>query len=285
METLFKRHGPAILALIIVILISLLLQTVISGTTFQQDRLAVWVFDVGQGDAIFIDGPEKQILIDGGPNGIVLEKLTSVIPFWDRSIDVIINTHPHADHVTGLNYVLDRYEIEEVWVSGQNYGTDVFAEFESLKTPRLVSSGYEIDLGAGAVLTVLWPEYDLDGQRLDDPNDGSVVTLVTYGDTTILLTGDIGVDEEEQLLDHLPRIDVLKVGHQGSITSSSPDFLDVIDPRYAIITVGENDYGHPSPIVLDRLESTGAIILRTDQDGDIRILSDGGEPEVTTFDL
>ncbi|MFH1711787.1 MAG: MBL fold metallo-hydrolase [Patescibacteria group bacterium] len=286
MDTFFKQKGRAVLVLIALIIVTVVTQSAISGTSVaSNEKLAVWIFDVGQGDAIFIDAPEAQILIDGGPSSDILEKLSQIMPFWDRSIDVVINTHPHADHVTGLNYVLERYEVGEVWVSGQEYGTDVFAEFNRLADERLVAAGEEIDLGQSATLKIIWPEHHLDGVYLDDTNDGSIVTLLEYGETSVLLTGDIGVAQERELLDDLDHIDVLKVGHQGSLTSSSNEFLRDITPDYAIICVGENDYGHPDPIVLDRFDREGASILRTDLDGDVRITSDGGEPEVAVFDL
>ena len=269
---------------------------------WRQDDLTIWVFDVGQGDAIFIDGPEVQVLIDGGPSGVILEKLTAVLPFWDQKIDILVNTHPHADHVTGLVYVMDRYFIDDIYVSGQEYGTEIFGRFEQRAEEKLLLAGDRIDLGGGAYLEVLWPESYLKGQRLDDPNMGSIVLALYYGEMSMLLTGDIGIEEELQLVcgDSPPsqggarggcrgevavEFDILKVGHQGSLTSTHPAFLEVIQPSYSIISVGENSYGHPSPIVLDRLEAIGSTILRTDINGDIRIWSDGGEPEVTVFDF
>ena len=135
------------------------------------------------------------------------------------------------------------------------------------------------------VLKVMWPLASLEGERIEDPNAGSIVTLLTYGDSTVLLTGDIGVEEELHLIPNMPQIDVLKVGHQGSQTSSAERFLRAIKPSYAVISVGENNYGHPHESVVNRLEDIGAFILRTDLNGDVRIVSDGGEPEVATFDL
>lgn len=287
MATFRKKDLRAVVALIFLLVATIAGQAFVSATLFHPDRVVVWVFDVGQGDAIFIDGPDKDILIDGGPNGVVVEKLSAVMPFWDRSIDIVINTHPHADHVTGLNHVLERYRVSEVWVGGQDYGTGAFAYFEELAREKkhVVSVGRTVDLGSGAHLEVLWPHAPFDGETLDDPNAGSIVTLLTYRDTTVLLTGDIGVKEERLLQGRLEHVDVLKVGHQGSKTSSASGFLQAISPDYAVISVGKNDYGHPHAIVLDRLERFAKRILRTDTDGDIRILSDGGEPSITTFEL
>lgn len=261
----------------------LLQQWLLSGTAFSDDALAVWVFDVGQGDAIFIDAPGAQVLIDGGPSSDIVEHLTRVMPPWDRSIDVVINTHPHADHVTGLVSVLERYDVGEVWVSGQSYRTDVVSYFDSLAPQRAVGQGDEIDLGSGAHLEVLWPPETYNGAYLDDPNAGSIVALLTYGEVEILLTGDIGVEEELALLDQLGDIDVLKVGHQGSLTSTHPTFLEQIRPEYALISVGENDYGHPSPVVLGRLADAGASVFRTDLHGSLRVLLNGVTFDVRSF--
>ncbi|MFH1632274.1 MAG: MBL fold metallo-hydrolase [bacterium] len=280
-----KKHRKELAALLVVFAITIIAQAIAAGTWFEDDIVAVWVFDVGQGDSIFIDAPEAQILIDGGPDGNVIEKLSAVMPFWDRSIDVVINSHPHADHVTGLVHVLERYFVSEVWWTGQDYGSEVYVYFEDLAQGSftLVGAGEGIDLGAGATLTVLWPESNIDNELLDDPNAGSIVALLEYGDSTILLTGDVGTDEELAIVEQLGEVDVLKVGHQGSMTSSHIYFLEAISPEYSVISVGENDYGHPSPIVIDRLESVGSTVLRTDLDGDVRILTDGGEPSVSTW--
>lgn len=288
METQFKQWARALGALVFLILVSVGIQTTVAGTGFdQQDRVVVWVFDVGQGDAIFIDAPDAQILIDGGPGDEILEKLSAVMPFWDRHIDLIINTHPHADHVTGLNYVLERYVVDDVWVSGQEYGTETFAYFEELIEAKeyIIAAGEEIEVGTGANVTVLWPPDTLEGERLDDPNGGSVVLELNVAGHRVLLTGDIGVDEEFELLEDLHDVDVLKVGHQGSKTSSSMAFLTKVDPEISVISVGENDYGHPHRNVLDRITSIGSTILRTDRDGDVRITLDQEGVRVVLFDL
>lgn len=287
MATTQSKSILAALTLVFLITVSVVSQQLLAARFSQPDRIVVWIFDVGQGDAIFIDAPEAQVLIDGGPSSLIVEKLSAILPFWDRSIDYVVNTHPHADHVTGLNFTLERYEVAEVWHSGQEYYTEAFQYFEELACNReqLVKDGSLINLGAGATLEIIWPDKNYNNAVLDDPNSGSLVALLTYDGTTILLTGDIGVGEELKIIDEVPQIDVLKVPHQGSLTSSGPVFLNQIKPDIAVITVGENDYGHPSPLVVDRYRALGTEIIRTDQDGDVRIISDGAEPSVQLFDL
>lgn len=281
-----SRRFQKSLGIILLIAISLVAEAFFSGTWFHPHRLAVWIFDVGQGDAIFIDSPTKQILIDGGPNDAILEKLASVLPPWDRRLDVVLATHPHADHVLGLDAVLENYQVDEVVDDGLIYNSAASIGFENLggDAATVASRGMSWDLGDGGVLQVIWPASPLAGAFTDDANDGSIVVLLTYGATTILLTGDAGLAQEELFSAGLPHIDVLKVGHHGSDTSSSPNLLQTITPDYALISVGvNNNYGHPSKIVLDRLQQSGAQVYRTDMDGDLRVLTDGGEPTVTNF--
>lgn len=229
-----------------------------------------------------IDAPERKVIIDGGPNKILVEKLSEVMPFWDRSIDLIVNTHPHADHLHGFNHVLERYDVEEVWHTGQIYGTDTFKRFEELSKEKsqLVKAGDVYDLGGGAMLTVVFPQEDLDGKFLQDPNAGSIVLLLEYGETTMLFTGDTGVEEERLFLGALPELDILQAGHHGSKTSTSEDLVRRTRPKATIISVGKNKYGHPHKEVLSRLRAFGVEVFRTDEHGDIRIRTTGGEPEV-----
>jgi competence protein ComEC len=275
-----------IVSITVLVLVSMLGQFFVSGTGFDNETIAIWIFDVGQGDAIFIDAPNAQVLIDGGPSVEVVEKLTAVMPYWDRSIDLLINSHPHADHVTGLVHVLERYDVTQVWTSGQAYGTDIFDAFKDLSFQQAVVTGEVIDLGAGATLTVLWPELSFEDDRLENTHDANLTLLFKYGETTMLFTGDMEMEVEEQILAQLEHVDILKVGHHGSLTSTSPALLEATTPDYAVIQVGEdNSYGHPHPVILDRLKNYGINILRTDEDGDLRITTDGGEPSLMLFDL
>jgi competence protein ComEC len=253
------------------------------GKFLKPDGMTVWVYNIGQGDAIFIDGPEKQILIDGGPDSTVLEKLSASMLPWDRSIDAVIVTHPHADHLMGLVPVLERYKVGNVFHSGQGYGTPEFFQFQKLAPQeQTLKAGDVIDLGKGATLTALWPDRPYNNEVIEDPNDGSVVLLLEYGETSMLLTGDAGVAEEERW--NLPHVDVLKIGHHGSRTSTSEELLEMATPDTAIISVAaENEYGLPDEDVLQRLADHAVMIYRTDVHNDVRMWTDGGEPHIQSF--
>ena len=260
------------------ITIAILILLVAFSDLWPSQTVRVWIFDVGQGDAIFIDGPNTQVLIDGGPDALVLERLSGVMPWWDRSIDVVVNTHPHADHTLGLLPVLERYKVGAILDADEGYATPEFDEYLRLaaaegKGRQIISAGDVIDLGGGATLTTLWPLEPYNRALLDDPNDGSIIMLFEYGESNMLLMGDAGVEEEAAILGALPdKIEVLKVGHHGSDTSTSRGLLEVINPEVAVISCGlDNDYGHPSPFVVDRLESSGAEVYRTDLEGNLRL--------------
>lgn len=254
-----------------------------TGRALEPERTVIWFFDIGQGDAIFINAPDKQVLIDGGPSDLVLERLASVLPFWDQSIDLVVNTHPHADHFTGLISVLDQYEIGEVWVSGAQHDSAGYIEFEQAAPDEYQPTfGQKIDLGRGAFLQVIHSPLLGDGY-LSDPNDASLVLEFVQGETTVLLTGDSGLAQEAEFVSAIDHIDVLKVGHHGSKTSTGGELLSTIAPQVAVISVGsDNDYGHPYPLIVDRLERAEVIVLQTDLVGTIRLTTDGGEPELLT---
>lgn len=267
-----KRRAKEVAAACAIVLIAMA-PWLTHGRLPWNDGCVVWVFDVGQGDGIFLDCPGGQVVIDGGPSGDFIEHLTRVMPPWDRTINLVINTHPHADHYVGLIDVLKRYDVGEVWVSGQGSASSGYDEFEKRAGDRTLSvhAGDGIDLGEGIRLRVIYPIQPYDGAFLDDPNDGSVAVVLEQGDTSMVFMGDLGVEQEFAIMDQVGDIDVLKIGHHGSLTSSDPMFLQAIDPELAIISVGENSYGHPHPVVLDRLAQLGIQVMRTDLAGSVRV--------------
>jgi competence protein ComEC len=284
------KHLDHIL-LVIFVLVLTLLPLIGSDAFAYQGRLQVWFFDVGQGDATFIVTPDgTQILIDGGRDKVVLSKLAQVMPMFDRSIDIVISTHPDADHITGLVDVLERYDVKIVIETGARAITPMDAALDQAidnehALHRLVRVGDVIEAGE-VTLTVVWPQTTYPDKIVKDRNDASIVLWLTYGRTDVLLNADAEARAEEGLLDVVADVDVLKVGHHGSISSSTPAFLNRVRPEVAIISSGiDNRYGHPHPAVIERLLGIGANVLRTDLDGDILLTSDGGEPSVAPAPL
>jgi competence protein ComEC len=246
-------------------------------------RLTVEVFDVGQGDAVLIRTPDGQkLLVDGGPDGEVIEQeLGEALPFWDRKLDMVLLTHPDSDHLTGLLSVVERYDVERVAAAPIEAETDLAAAWQDLVDEKgvpyeEVAAGGWIDLGRGASLQILGPpEQALTGTSADR-NHNSLVLKLTWGDVSFLLTGDIEAAGEAALLDE--RVDlratVLKVAHHGSAYSTSQALLDTVRPIVSVISVGaDNDFGHPAPSTLERLDDT--IVYRTDQQGDVTFSTDG----------
>ena len=268
------------------------------GASLPDGRLHMVVCDVGQGDAILLTFRSRQILVDGGPDDRVVDCLSRHMPFWDRALEVIVLTHPQADHMNGLVDVLRRYDVSEVFLTGATNTTDGFMAFKAAVLQEGASlhfarRGDEIRLEPLA-LTVVWPKAAIGTlasfrkEAIDaavlgettatDVNETSVVLLAQFGTFRALMTGDIGIDTEQALLRSgaLNRVDVLKVAHHGSKYATSSDFLSVIRPQLALISAGKkNRYGHPTSDTLMRLDSVGAEILRTDERGDIEIMSNG----------
>ena len=249
--------------------------------------LKVEVLNVGQGDSIFIQTPAmRRILIDGGPDATVLSKLAKRLPFWEKSLDVIILTHPDQDHIMGLLSVLEKYHVGYiVWTGmvrdGANYDQWVtLLEKAKKRGSKIViaKTGLRIASG-GAVFDTLHPFETLEGRFFDKTgNDAGIIEKLQYGRNSFLFTADVSSNVEQQMVDvGLPVVsDVLKVGHHGSKYSSSELFLQAVNPTLAVISVGaRNAYGHPTPEVLQRLQKSGIKILRTDQHGDMKFLSDG----------
>ena len=246
----------------------------------KKPELEVSFFDVGQGDAIFIESKDgTQILIDGGPPNKILPQLGSKMRFFDRFIDVVALTHPHADHVSGLIEVLERYNVGMIIESGVDYHTAEAKIFESLiaeKKLKKVTVDHPINLNFanGAALKFIYPEESFSGMTLKNVHDSALVSELDFEDKKILLMSDAEKNLEKRLVaeGRVGDVDVLKTGHHGSKTSSNDFFLRVTKPEYAIISSGaRNRYGHPAPEVLSRLAAAGAKIFRTDLDGTITL--------------
>jgi len=249
-------------------------------------NLEVDFLDVGQGDAILIKSPFGQnILIDGGPDGSVLEELSDNLPFWDRQIDLMILTHPHDDHVTGLIDVLKRYKVKKILFTGVVHDAPNYLEWLSEVKQKKISlmiidRPQTIKLGEDCNLEILFPLDSLVGREVENLNNSSIVARLVQSDKKFLFMGDAEVEEENALLASGVELSaqVLKVGHHGSDTSTSEGFLRAVKAERAIIEVGEdNDFGHPNLRILKRLERIGAKTFRTDLEGTIKIREENNQ--------
>lgn len=244
------------------------------------------VLDVGQGDSIFITGPGgEQILVDGGPDLSALGGLGSNMSYLDRTLDLLILTHPDSDHVFALPEVLRRYRVQAVMFTGIEHTNapyrDMLALLREERIPVIIADpAKDIDFGNGLRLDVLWPPPVYLGKSRDDTNNTSVTVKVIYGEDSLLLTGDMEEKQEREMLAANIDLnaDILKVAHHGSKTSTSTGFLLAVSPDLAVISAGRNNrYGHPHAVVLRRLEHFGVPIRRTDQEGAIELQFDGKE--------
>jgi len=249
----------------------------------QRGKLSVSFLDIGQGDAIFIEAPNgNQMIIDGGRGKVVLSQLSAVMPFFDRSIDVVLATHPDADHIAGLIDVFPRYDISLFLESGVLHETGITESLERVAEEEeglvrvLARSGMRIHLGGGALLDILFPDRDVSGM---ESNMGSIVARLSYGETSVMLTGDSPIAIEEYLVSHFGgalHSTILKLGHHGSKTSSALSFISAVSPDVAVISAGkDNSYGHPHQEVLDRIATVGISSVSTIDLGMIQFVSDG----------
>lgn len=244
--------------------------------------LTVSFLDVGQGDAIFIETPSgQQMLIDGGSNRAVLRQLSRIMPWYDRTIDVVVATHPDQDHIGGLIDVLERYRVRTIVESGvgDNGGdATAFKETVARETATRLEArrGEILDLGDGVRFEILFPDRHL---PLVETNTASIIGRLVYGSTAFMLTGDAPQATEEyvtQLDMGYMRASVLKVGHHGSHTSSSPLFVGFVDPQYAVFSRGcDNRYGHPHADVVALFKKMEIATFDTCTDGTITFVSDG----------
>ncbi len=286
-----SRRVPAGLVIVPLLVVAALVWT--AAVTAPDGRVHVFILDVGQGDAILIERGRMQVLVDGGPDAdrICLE-LGERMPYWDRTIELIVSTHSHADHLAGLVEVVGRYEVGGVISGGEAGDSLTYSEWlRRLEAagiePVTAVAGERIDLGGGLLLEVLHPPAALlEGTDSDADNNCLVMRLV-YGDFSLLLTGDIQEEAERYLLDERCTLDstVLKVPHHGSDTSCCAEFLAEVSPQAAVISVAaDNEYGHPAGDVVERLgaEAGEGGVYLTSEHGTIELITDGARLWVKT---
>jgi len=255
--------------------------------TMPDDKLHVSFLDVGQGDAILIQLPSHQnILIDGGPDPQKINlELSKKLPFWDRTIDLMISTQPQSDHITGLVEVLQRYKVKQVLEPGVPYNSSIYNEWLKLVEEEQIKHniakvGQEIDLGRGIKIEIFNPPANLFQGTSHDVDNNGVVLRLSSGEVSFLFTADIRREAEFELVRQRAnlRSTMLKVAHHGSKTSTSPQFLAVVDPEVAVISVGaSNPFGHPSAEVIERLEEKLGKdkVYLTSENGTIEFVTDG----------
>ena len=273
--------------------------------TLPDGKLHITICDVGQGDGAYLRFPDgRDIVIDGGPGSQILTCLGKVMPFWDRTIDAVMLTHPDLDHFKGLIPVLQRYRVGTYIHSDIANTTPLYQELESIvKTKhipvRFVASHEKMKLG-DVTLGVLWPaqtylsltnnvlgtQSDTAVSRESHRNDYAIVFHLRYGIFDAVFTADADENVEPYYTGEFlspDGIELLKVPHHGSRTGMTDAFLSWLHPKYAVISVGaKNTYGHPSPQAIEQLTHEGATIFRTDQRGSITFVTDGKTVSIRT---
>ncbi len=239
-------------------------------------RFHIYFLDVGQGDAVFIKTPENhQILIDGGPDNFVIEEINKVMPFFDRSIDMVVLTHPDYDHVSGLVDVLKRVDVGSVLITGVESDNPVYFEFLKEAFDQeidvfIAETGVDFMFG-DVFIDVIYPFANISGQKIENVNNSSIAMKVYHDGHKVLLTGDLEEEVEKKLIlsgEDLSA-DVYKAGHHGSKSSSTFEFLQMVKPELVVIQSGEgNKYGHPHAEVLKNFYRAGVeVVLRNDELG------------------
>lgn len=242
-------------------------------------NLIVKVYNIGQGDSIFIRTPDNyKILIDGGPNNKVVDYLNKELGLNDRELDLLVLTHPQADHMYGLIETIKKFNVKKLITSDVKNNTSMYKLWidtlnNSHLKPQFVFAGESITLSDQVKMQIVWPVEAK--PRSTDLNDACVVIKLTYGNFDMLLTGD--ADQRVQPYSgNLSHIEVLKVPHHGSKTALNEQFLQELAPDQSVISVGQrNQYGHPAEVLLKLLNSNSNKVFRTDQNGTVTFVSDG----------
>ncbi len=292
-RVLFFMNRKSLLILSTLFLVNLIAWGVVYEMSFCNGMEVVF-FDVGQGDATLIKTPEgHKILVDGGPGFIIKERIAKEIPFWERRIDLIILSHAHSDHLEGLIEVIDSYDVNWViWngVSEDDLLNQKWIDSISQIETTIAQGGQRIK-GKSFYIDILYPLNRI--EEASDLNETSIIARLVSNQGKFLFTGDTYAMNEKELVEMVDsctqelkpsnvcrvmnlKSDVLKVAHHGSKTSTSREFLEAVSPTIAVISSGKgNSYGHPHKETLEILSDYGIEILRTDTEGNIKIVSDG----------
>jgi len=278
---------PRKYVLIPLILVAIL--TTLAAISLPDQYLHVSFLDVGEGDATLIQSSGQNILVDGGPTPQAISLgLSQKLPFWEHTIDLVILTHPHLDHLSGLIEVLNRYNVKAILAPEMSVNSAAYDEWMNLiKTKNIplniAEKGQQIKLNNGVSIEILNPPPGATANTETDMENLGIVLKLSYGRQSFLLTADIFSEAETRLIKERGDLSctVLKVAHHGSNTSTSADFLNVAHPQAAVISCGAgNLFGHPQSAVLERL--TKQTIYRTDLSGSIEFTTDGSKIWVKT---
>lgn len=247
-------------------------------------QLTVRMLDIGQGDAFLLEKDGKFVMIDTGDIEHRDQIVALLHKYKVKEISKIIITHPHADHLGGMNAIFKNFKVDAIYDDGMPAGTGSYKNYlkqiKEKKIPyHVLKAGDEVDFFDGVKFNVLGPVKVIKDQKGNsDFNNNSIVGRLTYGSFSMMFTGDAEQEEEKTILGKggTLKSDVLKVGHHGSRTSTSPAFLKAVSPKNAFISCGQgNDYGHPHKVTIDKLEKAKVRIYRTDRNGTVTLTSDG----------
>ena len=237
--------------------------------------------DIGQGDSIFIRTPDDYfVLIDGGPDMSVLEQLAQVLPRYNRTIDLILLTHPHSDHVNGLIEVLKRFDVKRVMLTGTPSGNPFYMELFKLCKEKDIpvffgKANRDLKIGSYLYLDIVWPAESMVGREFENLNNASLAVRAITPNQIVMLSGDAEIEEESEMVSSGFDLsaDILKAGHHGSKTASSDKFLDAVSPNTVVIQCGlGNSFGHPHAETLRKLFNRGIKVRRNDLEGRVNFM-------------
>lgn len=284
----FNNKFFKILSSIFIVIIFILFFNLNNNANFK-NKMIIHYIDVGQGDCILIQVNNKNLLIDSGPSTNRKYLLNYLKKINIKKFDYIIATHLHDDHIGNMDTIIKRYNVEKFYSPKVTTSSDTFDSLlsalvdKNLKINVLKKGSSQINLGKNVTLKVLSPSKDFTSDNL---NNYSPIIKINFLNNSFLFTGDAETSDENLVLfeNNDLKADVLKVGHHGSSTSTSLDFLNSVDPSVAIISVGKNNsYGHPSQKVLSLLDESNIKTLRTDISGNIIVISDGKNISITNI--
>lgn len=251
--------------------------------------LRIWFLNVGQGDAVLMQVPDGGwVLTDGGPGSAVVQELSRIIPFYDREIELVILSHPHADHLDGLLHVFQRYHVQNLLLTGVKYdyvGYERLLQLAKDNGVRLLYPKSGVDFRIGKVgIDMIYPSESLVGRSFSNVNNSSIVYRLIYGDFVAIFSGDLEDTVEDELVKQVGLnldAELMKAGHHGSKTSNTQAFVERISPDFAVISCGvDNKFKHPFAGTLETFHDMGIRLSRTDVDGPVGFVVSGEAPRL-----